>query len=100
MTELLELAKAIVVDESGIKLLLLMLAGVSIWAYWREKKKGEAVAEERLIEAREDTEQIMGALAEAHNTIKDFKASNDALKYAFESLEKAVDRQLPRRGSE
>ncbi len=99
MTELLELAKAIAGDEPGIKLLLLILAGTSIWAYWQEKKKREKVAEERLAEAREDTEQIMGALTEAHSTIKDFKASNDALKYAFESLEKTVDR-LNRRGTE
>lgn len=84
------MGKSILGPEPGISLLLFVLCGLSLWAYWREKTKNDSIADERLSEAREDTRTVMEALNEANSTIKEFKISNDALCKAFESLSLAA----------
>lgn len=90
MEAILELGKSLLGPEPGITLLLFLGLGLALWAYWKEKLKNEAIAADRLKEAREDTELFMEALHEATNTIGEFKASNDALKTAFEILSRSV----------
>lgn len=87
---LLELAKSILGSQPGIALLLLVCLAWAVVAYRREKIKNDKVGDDRLKEAREDTELLVETVNEAVNTVREFKASNDALKTAFEALAAAV----------
>lgn len=78
-------------------MLLVTLLGLAIWAYWQERRRNERVAEQRLTEAREDTEAMVSALTEATNAVEQFKASNDALKTTIELL---IRFQQQRRGAD
>jgi len=86
MEALVDLGVSLLGPEPGVTLFMFIALGLSLWAYWKEKGKNETVANERLNRAREDTELFMAALNEANNTIREFKASNDALRRAFEVL--------------
>ena len=86
MESLVALAKEIVGPQPGSALLLFVLCGVALWAYWKEKNKNDLIADERLVESRQDTQLVMETLSEATATIKEVKSSNEALRSAFESL--------------
>lgn len=86
MGELLEIAKAVASGPNGVVLVLVLLLGLALWAYWQERKENRRLQDERLKEAREDTELMTQALAEATHTVNDFKASNEALRIAFETF--------------
>lgn len=86
MEALLEIAKSILGPEPGITLLLFVCLALAVLAFWKEKLKNDQVATDRLREAREDTELLVETVNEAVNTVREFKASNDALRAAFESL--------------
>jgi len=90
---LVELGKELLGPNPGATLLLFFLCGVLAWAYWKEKKKNEEVAKERLKEAREDVELYMSTLNEATNAVREFKSTNDALRIGFETLARTVSRQ-------
>lgn len=90
MLELVEAGKAILGDAPGTTLLVFVLAGIAVWAYWHEKKRNEDLQKERLKEAREDTELFVNALNEATYAFKEFKSTNEALKIGFETLARSV----------
>jgi len=90
MDALLEFGKAIVGPEPGVKMLLLVCLALVVFAFWKEKSKNDKVSDERLKEAREDTELLVDTVNEAVNTVREFKASNDALRLAFETLVKEL----------
>jgi type VI protein secretion system component VasK len=87
---LLELVKSTLGSQPGITLLLLVCLVWALVAYRREKAKNDKVGDDRLREAREDTELLVETVNEAVNTVREFKASNDALKVAFEALATVV----------
>ncbi len=76
--------------QTGITMLLVVLLGVTIWAYWQEKKEVRRIQEDRLREAREDTKSMADTLNSASTTVAEFKASNDALRIAFEVLTRST----------
>jgi FtsZ-binding cell division protein ZapB len=86
MEELVKLAKSVLGQDPGISLLLFILCGLAMWAYWKEKQKSEVISEQRLEEARQDVKLITETLSEMTGSVRDFKESNDSLKAAFESL--------------
>jgi cbb3-type cytochrome oxidase subunit 3 len=88
--EIVKLGQVLVGPEPGVKLLLFFLCGLAAWAYWKEKKRNEEVSKERLKEAKEDTKAMADALNEAKTTVESFKASNDALRVAFETLTRSI----------
>lgn len=91
MEQLLKLGEAIAGNpQSGIIVLLVVLLGVAVWAYWQERKEVRRIQEERLREAREDTKAMANALNAASVTVSEFKASNEALRIAFEALVRSV----------
>jgi hypothetical protein len=90
MEELIAFAKALLGPEPGIALLLFILAGLALVAYWKEKAKGDKVSAERLKEAKEDTALLVDTVNEAVNTVRAFKESNESLKLSFENLTQAV----------
>jgi hypothetical protein len=92
MKELVDVGITILGPNPGATLLLFFLSGLLAWAYWKEKKNGDAVAAERLKEAREDTEMVLSALNDATTAIKDYKSTVDTLKVTIEGMSKAVDR--------
>jgi cbb3-type cytochrome oxidase subunit 3 len=87
---LLELAKDILGPQPGLVLLLLVLLLLLWLAYRREKLKNDKTMDERLKEAREDTELLVDTVNEAMNTVREFKASNEALRATFDALATAV----------
>jgi cbb3-type cytochrome oxidase subunit 3 len=89
MEALVEMGRSIVGDNP-VGLLLFFLSGISLWGYWQEKKKNEDVAEQRLKEAREDTELYVSTLHEVTDAVREFKATNDTLKVGFDTLARAV----------
>ena len=94
MGQLLEIGRTIVSDPlKGLVVLLVLLFGGTLWAYWQERKRNNEIQEERLIEAetrvaeaREDTKLMTTALDEASSAVANFKNSNDALRLAFETF--------------
>jgi hypothetical protein len=86
MTLLLEAAKALTSPDLGVKVLLFLCLVLSLIAYWKEKNHNERVAADRLREAREDTELLVETVNEAVGVVKEFKASNEALRRAFDAL--------------
>jgi len=86
MEALLDFAKSLLGPEPGIALLLFVLLALALVAFWKEKVKNDRVSDSRLKEAREDTELLVETVNEAVNTVREFKASNDALRSAFEAL--------------
>ena len=91
MDALLDIAKAVASEPlTGIILLLVVLLGVAVWAFWQERKRNNRIQEERVVEAREDTELMTNALNEAAQAAIEFKASNDALRMAFDALTRAI----------
>ena len=91
----LEFANSILGAQSGVVLLLFVCLAIVLVAYWQEKKKNDRTADARLKEAREDTELLVDTVNEAVSTVREFKASNDALRFAFETLTSAVrERQI------
>lgn len=90
MGALLDIAKAIATDPlKGLIIMLAVLAGGFAWAYWQERKRNNQIQEERVAEAREDTELMTNALNEAAQAAHEVKASNDALRLAFEVFTRA-----------
>lgn len=87
---LLELTKTLLGSQPGVTLFLIVSLVITTIAYHREKTKNNRVADERLKEAREDTELLVDTVNEAMNTVKEFKESNEALKAAFEVVTRAV----------
>jgi hypothetical protein len=87
---LFEFAKAVLGPQPGVTLFLLVCLVLALVAYNREKVKNDVVADARLKEAREDTELLVETVNEAVTTVKEFKASNEALRVAFEALASAV----------
>lgn len=77
-------------NPQGIIMLLVVLLGVTAWAYWQEKKEVRRIQEDRLREAREDTKSMADTLNAASTTVAEFKASNDALRIAFETLTRST----------
>jgi hypothetical protein len=92
MMGLVELGKEILGPQPGATLLLFVIAGISMWSYWREKKRNETLMEERLEETRADTELYASTLNEAVSAVKEFKAANEALKIAFEALANSISK--------
>jgi hypothetical protein len=86
MDVILEMVRALSSPDSGVKVLLLICAVLSLIAYWREKARNERVSADRLREAREDTELLVETVNEAVGVVKEFKASNEALRVAFDAL--------------
>ena len=87
MGQLLEIADKIASDPfKGIVILLVLLLGLTMWAYHRERKRIDEIQGQRIIEAREDTKLMTTALVEASSAVRGFKESNDALRLAFETL--------------
>ena len=86
MEALVTFAKSILGPEPGVALLLFILLVLAVLAFWKEKVKNDKVADSRLKEAREDTELLVETVNEAVHTVREFKASNDALRSAFEAL--------------
>lgn len=82
MQTLFEIGKALVGEDPGIKLLLIVSLIVGWAAFWREKARNERMAADRLRESRADTELLVETVNEAVHTVKDYKVSNDALKEA------------------
>ena len=78
MLDLIEAGKAIFGEGAGATLLIFLLAGMAVWAYWHEKKKNDEIQKERLKEAREDTELFVNALNEATYAFKESKSTNEA----------------------
>jgi predicted negative regulator of RcsB-dependent stress response len=93
MDKFWQIAVDLMGTNPGVTSLLFILCGILSWAYWQEKKKNEDVATERLDEVREDTKEMMSALHEATTTIREFKSSNEALRHAFETLTRSVERK-------
>lgn len=90
MNALLDIGKAIASEPvTGIVVLLVVLLGVALWAYWQKSKQVDRLQEERIAEAREDTELMTNALNEATHAASEVKASNDALRLAFEVFTRA-----------
>ena len=73
MLEFAKVGKLLLGAESGLALLLFFLCGVALWAYWRERKRNNAIQEERLTDAREDVRAMTEALVEARSAIGGFK---------------------------
>jgi len=88
MDSLIELAAEIAKTSStpGLVLVLTILLGLALWAYWQERRTNTQVAEQRLTEARADTEAMTSALHEATHAVEAFRASNEALKHAIELM--------------
>lgn len=78
------------ISQHGVTLFLFVCLVGALVAYSREKAKNDRVAEDRLKEARDDTELLVDTVNEAVNTVREFKASNEALTAAFEALTSAV----------
>lgn len=92
MSTLLDIAKAIASEpRNGIIVLLAVLLGVALWAFWQERKRINKIQDERVVEAREDTELMTNALNEATQAAIEFKTSNDALRLAFDALTRAIN---------
>lgn len=94
MGDLVKLAVEIAKGSStpGLVLVLTVLLGLALWAYWQERRANQKVADQRLTEARQDTEAMTSALHEATHAVEAFRASNEALKHAIELM-------LQRRGA-
>ncbi len=92
MGALVDIAKAIASDHpmTGIVILLVVLLAAAVWAFWQERKRNNRIQEERVAEAREDTELITNALNEASQAAHEVKNSNDALRLAVETLARAL----------
>lgn len=73
MFEIVNIGKALLGAEPGMALLLFFLCGVTVWAYWRERKRNNEIQEERLAEAREDIRIMTESLIEAKNATEGFK---------------------------
>lgn len=87
MGQLFEIADKIASDPlKGIIVLLVLLLGLALWAYWQERKRNNAIQNERVVEAREDTALMATALNEASSAVREFKGSNDSLRLAFETF--------------
>lgn len=88
MGELFEFAVEIAKGSStpGLVILLVLLLGLALWAYWQERRQNQQVADQRLTEARQDTEAMTSALHEATHAVEAFRASNEALKHAIELM--------------
>lgn len=86
MEELIKTATAVVGPQPGMAMLLFILCGLVLWAYWKEKTKNDQVADERIKETRKDVETVTEALREVTVTVKDFKASLEAVKGVIDSL--------------
>lgn len=88
MGDLLKFAIEIAKGSStpGLVVLLVLLLGMALWAYWQERRQNQRVADARLTEARQDTEAMTSALHEATHAVESFKASNEALKSAIELM--------------
>ncbi len=88
---LLEIAQALATDpRNGIIVLLAMLLGVSIWAFWQERKRNNRIQDERVIDAQESVKLMTNALNHATQAAGENKTSNDALRQAFDTLIKAI----------
>lgn len=87
---LLEFARSVLGPQSGVIFFLLVCLILALVAYGREKAKNDRVACDRLKEARDDTELLVDTVNEAVSTVREFKASNDALRRAFDVLATAV----------
>lgn len=87
---LLEFIQTALGSQPGVTLLLLVCLIMAMVAYGREKAKNDKVADDRLKETREDTELLVDTVNEAVNTVKEFRASNEALRAAFGSLTAAL----------
>lgn len=91
MDALFKIAKAVASEpQTGIIVLLVLLLGIAVWGYWQERKRNNKIQDERVIEAREDTKMMTHALHEATHAALDFKASNEALRLAFDALSRAI----------
>jgi len=88
MDDLIKLAVEIAKGSStpGLVLVLTILLGLALWAYWQERRANQKVADQRLTEARQDTEAMTSALHEATHAVESFKNSNEALKHAIELM--------------
>jgi hypothetical protein len=88
MADLFKLAVEIAKGSStpGLVILLTTLLGIALWAYWRERRQNQKVSDQRLTEARQDTEAMTSALHEATHAVETFRASNEALKHAIELM--------------
>ena len=90
MDELLKMAKGVLGPDPGISLLLFVLCGLCMWAYWQEKQKNDEIADTRLDDARQDTKLVLEALNDATLAVKEFKESNSALQLTLEKLATAA----------
>ncbi len=91
MGALVEIAKAIASDPmTGLVVLLFVLFAGSVWVIWQLLKRIARIQEERVAEAREDTELITNALNEASQAAHEVKNSNDAIRLAVETLARAL----------
>lgn len=98
MQTFIEISQALVGADPGLKLILMIALVFSVVAFWREKSRNERTASERLKESRADTELLVETVNEAVHTVREFKASNEALREAFNRLSVSVREKLSRGG--
>lgn len=93
---LLEVAGEVASEPTtGVILLLVVLLGLAVWAYWQERQRNNKIQDERIAEAKEDTELVLSTLHDATQAVQEFTGSNEALRTAFEAFVRTQTTEAP-----